>query len=513
MNLSRGARIVLSITAGILVALSAVVVVIVLRFQPTARGYVISTLERRYRGEVELGDFQISLFPVVRATGNNLVLRWAGRRDIPPMVVIRRFTVEAQFVGFFRSPRRIRKLTLEGLELHIPPKSVLPPVVQGQSSAYAPFVLEEIVANGTTLETFPADPKKQSLRFDIRQLDLHTIGRGLPMTFQAALENPKPPGLIHSTGRFGPWKPGDPGATAVSGQYTFSDADLSVFHGITGTLSSTGDYQGELDRIEVQGKTDTPNFALTTGDHPMHLATEFAATVDGTNGDTILHPVRATIGKSTFEVSGSIERSALETHKEIDLEAKAASAGLEDFLRLAIKGAKPPMTGRIAFQTQVRIPPGQTPVAERMQLDGAFTLNRVKFTSPEVQAKIAGLSHRAQGQPKDADTADVAADFEGYFHLKNGTLLLPQLRFEVPGAHVSLDGQYGLTSGAIDFTGTARLDSTISHMTTGWKRVLLTPIDPLFRRDGAGTVLPIRISGTRGSPSFQLDIARILHRR
>jgi hypothetical protein len=82
----------------------------------------------------------------------------------------------------------------------------------------------------------------------------------------------------------------------------------------------------------------------------------------------------------------------------------------------------------------------------------------------------------------------------------------------VPGAHVSLDGQYDLPSGRIDFTGTAKLDATISQMTTGWKHVLLKPVDPLFKRDGVGTVLPIRISGTRGSPSFQLDIGRVLKR-
>jgi hypothetical protein len=49
-------------------------------------------------------------------------------------------------------------------------------------------------------------------------------------------------------------------------------------------------------------------------------------------------------------------------------------------------------------------------------------------------------------------------------------------------------------------------------MTTGVKHVLLKPIDPLFRRDGAGAVLPIVISGTRGDPSFTLNIGRVLKR-
>jgi hypothetical protein len=383
------------------------------RFQPVARQYVISTLQECYKSEVELGNFQISLFPVVRATGDNLVLRWGGRKDLPPMIEIRRFTIEARFVGFFRYPRRIRKLTVEGLQLHLPPKSAQPQGAGNDSSSAVSFVLEEVVADGTTLQTLPSDPKKLPLTFDIRQLTLHTVGKGLPMTFHALLQNAKPPGLIHSDGQFGPWDSDEPGGTPVSGRYTFQDADLSVFKGIRGTLSSQGNYHGELDRIDVQGTTDVPDFQLTTGDRPLHLHTEFAATVDGTNGNTDLHPVHALLGKATFDAQGSIERNALEMHKEIDLQASAKGTPLEDFLRLAIKSPKPPMTGKIAFNTMVRIPPGETPVVRRMQLDGAFTLDGVRFTSSGVQAKIASLSHHAQGEPGDTDNNDVFAKFGG----------------------------------------------------------------------------------------------------
>jgi hypothetical protein len=148
-----------------------------------------------------------------------------------------------------------------------------------------------------------------------------------------------------------------------------------------------------------------------------------------------------------------------------------------------------------------------------MQLAGTFTLKDVRFSSPDVQQKIASLSHHAEGEPKETSTRGVTALFAGRFFLRNGVLALPRLKFEVPGAHVNLDGQYALRSGDIDFRGTARLDATISQMTTGLKHVLLVPLDPLFKRDGAGTVLPIRISGTRGSPSFKLDIGRVLTRQ
>jgi hypothetical protein len=128
-----------------------------------------------------------------------------------------------------------------------------------------------------------------------------------------------------------------------------------------------------------------------------------------------------------------------------------------------------------------------------------------------VQNKIAGLSHRAQGDPNDHDP-NVLADFKGAFHLHNGQLALPDLGFTLPGANVNLHGSYALRSGALNFEGVAKLDATVSQMTTGFKSKLLRPLDPLFRRDGAGTYLPIGISGTRGEPSFRLEIGKILRR-
>jgi hypothetical protein len=36
----------------------------------------------------------------------------------------------------------------------------------------------------------------------------------------------------------------------------------------------------------------------------------------------------------------------------------------------------------------------------------------------------------------------------------------------------------------------------------------LKAVDPFFKKDGAGTVLPIRITGTREHPSFGLEFRR-----
>lgn len=178
--------------------------------------------------------------------------------------------------------------------------------------------------------------------------------------------------------------------------------------------------------------------------------------------------MRAVLGRSVFEVSGAIEPGALERHKVIDLTAKTSDAQVEGFLRLAMK-SKPPMSGAIRFDTAVKIPPGESPVIERIQLRGTFGMGGVRFTSPDVESKIASLSHRAQGQPEDRDTTGVVADFAGQFRLANGLLTLPHFEFDVPGARVTLAGTYALTSGAIDFNGTAKLDAKVSQMTTGRK--------------------------------------------
>lgn len=514
----RWLRTALALACGVVLALGATAAFLAWRFQPMAREYFVSTLQKRYQSEVDLGQLEISLFPSVHATGENLVLWFNGRHDAPPMVQIRRFTLDAAFVSFFRTPRHIGRLRLEGLQIHLPPRpapaagsSAAQPGQHAATAAATAFILDEVIADGTNVEITPKDPTKQPLVFDLERLTLHTVGAGLPMAFEAELNNPKPPGLVRCEGRFGPWDAARPVDTPISGQYTLRDADLSVFRGIGGKLASDGQFTGQLDRMEVQGSTDVPDFTLNLSDRPVPLHTVFRATVDGTNGNTTLHPVRARLGHSEFVIAGAIDRGTLETRKTILLLASGAGGQLEDFLHLADRSATSPMTGSIRFDTKVKIPPGDTPVIDRLQLDGSFSLNGVRFTNEAVQQKIASLSHYGQGAASDRD-AQVTAAFEGAFHLLDGTLSLPDLRFTLPGANVSVQGKYELHSGALDFRGTAKLDATVSQMTTGIKSKLLKPLDPLFRRNGAGTVIPIVISGTRGQPSFRLDIGRVLQR-
>ncbi len=86
---------------------------------------------------------------------------------------------------------------------------------------------------------------------------------------------------------------------------------------------------------------------------------------------------------------------------------------------------------------------------------------------------------------------------------------LPAFDYTVPGAAIQLSGTYGLEGGALNFTGVAKLDAPISKMVGGWKGALLKPANRYFKKEGAGTEVPIHIEGTREEPKFGIDFDRM----
>jgi hypothetical protein len=191
------------------------------------------------------------------------------------------------------------------------------------------------------------------------------------------------------------------------------------------------------------------------------------------------------------------------------LDAASTNAKLEDLLRLALKSDKPPMTGVISFRTRIDIPPGAGVVADRLRLDGQFEISSARFAQLNVQKKVAALSRRGRGETEDQGPGSVASNFAGKFVLRNASMTFSDLTFGVPGASVHLDGTYALRGEGVDFRGTLRLQSKLSQTTRGWKSVLIKPLDPIFERGGAGTLLPIKITGTGSNPQFGLDMRHL----
>ncbi len=476
---------------------------------PMARRQMIAALEKEFDSKVEIGSLSVGFFPQPHGTVERLVLR---KRDadpsLPPMIRIRRAEARSTWPGLLGASKKVRLANLEGLEITLARgrEDDSPETGEDSGAGERPGLeVAEITADGTVLRILPKDPGKEPLVWDIYKLRLKSVGAERPLHFDAQLRNAKPPGLIETSGEFGPWNARAPRRTAVKGTYRFANADLGDFKGIAGKLFSTGKFDGVLERLEVRGTTDTPDFMVTSAGNPVDLKTEFSATVDGTSGDTLLHPVIATFGGTTVKTEGGVTGKPGEKGKTVRLNAVVQNGYLADVLKLGVK-KRPPMTGRISFRSLIEIPPGDRDIMQKLHLDGRFDIEAGKFTSAETQKKISGLSERAQGDPEGGGDADVLSNLRGRFRLKGGVITMNGLQFGVPGADIRLNGTYALEGGALDFRGTARTDAKVSQMTTGWKSFLLKALDPFFKKQQAGAVIPIHIGGTREDPSFGLRL-------
>jgi len=463
-------------------------------------------LKEDFASDVDLQDFRIKLFPRVGIEGQGLTLRYKGRTDLPPLIRIRSFSGATSLIGLLSRPVHIRNLRMEGLQITVPPA---PERHQGggaigvhESQKPKRFVIDNLVADGTALTVLPKTPEKEPLKWDIRRLTLSGAGPDSVMSFNATLRNAKPPGDIHAVGQFGPWQKDDVGGTPLSANYTFRDADLSVFRGIAGILSSQGNFHGALERIEVDGTTDVPNFTVKVSGNPVDLKTQFHAIVDGTDGNTWLQPVNAQFGRSSVVAQGSVA-GAKGSKKTVTLDVHVADARVEDMLRLGVKGGEPVMTGAIGFHAKLVIPPGDVDVVQKMKLAGGFEIQSAHFTKTNIQEKVNKLSHSAKGEPRAPETGMVASNFNGQFTLDRGTISFRGLAFDAPGIHVALTGDYGLQDEHLNFQGTAALQAKLSQTTTGFKSFLLKALDPFFEKKNAGAVVPFKITGTREHPSFR----------
>ncbi|HZU27908.1 MAG TPA: AsmA-like C-terminal region-containing protein [Bryobacteraceae bacterium] len=457
----------------------------------------------RFGSELHFQQLTVSLFPHVAVNARGVVFRQHARTDVPPLFAIDRVSVEAGFRGLIGPYRRARRMVFEGLRITIPPKDPNTP----HASLPKPhtgdrFIADEMIADNTLLTILPSKPGKEPLVFDIYKLSLRPGGQAA-MHYKAQLRNARPPGLIDAEGDFGPWYNEDPGHTKLNGRYTFSHADLAVFKGISGFLSSTGQFDGILATIHASGTTDTPDFALRSGGHPVHLTTQFDAVINGTDGETLLQPVTARFRRTAIVCRGGIVQEHGDKQKTVDLQGTVSDGRLEDILWLATK-SKLPMTGALSFDSKIVIPPGDVDVEKKLQLAGRATVHDMRFTSANIQTKLNELSDRARGEPAAAHDQNVASDLKARFTMNNGVIDFPGLSFTVPGASITLSGHYSMLDESLDFAGHARTQATLSQMTTGLKHILLKAADPFFEKDGAGAVLPVHITGTREHPSFGL---------
>ncbi len=488
------------------------------------REQLITAVSDRFAARVGVDTAEVKILPRPAISGTRLRLHLRDAdADMPPLVSVNAFEASAPLTGLVGPNVQLGNVSLVGTDIRIPPGGLKQSVASldldlpGADSREkrSSFVIDEIVSRDARLEIATRKANKLPRVFEIHDLVMRGFGLPEGARFQAGVTNAIPRGRVETTGVFGPWSTEDPTLTPIRGEYSFRNADLDDIKGINGTLSSVGQYRGTLERIEVDGQTETPDFSIDIANQAVPLVTRFKAIVDGTNGDTWLDRVDAKLGQSNIVASGAVVRDRDVKGRHVALDIKISEARIEDVLRLAVKAAKAPMTGRMDLTTTFLLPAGQQDVIDRLNLNGQFRLAQARFTNIDIQRRIEALSLRARGKEDAQPTGDgssVVSNLRGKFVMRGAKLDFKELTFSIPGAVVQLAGIYDMRGESLDFKGELLVEASLADMTSGFKAFLARLAQPFFRRPGGGSKFPIKIVGPRDKPEFGLDMGRVFKR-
>jgi len=492
-----------------------VAILILVRNWPFSRTSVTKELEAASQSKVQFADFHASYFPRPGCVLGKVVFQHNPAPGSPPLMTVERLKIEGSFSGLFT--KQVKRVRAEGLRILVPPRGA---GEEFQTPKRSPFVIDELAADGAIVQIGSKNPDHLPLNFSFHTFSLENVGGRGPATFHAMFSNPQPPGDISASGKFGPWNEDDIGKTALSGEYSFQHADLGVFHGIAGLLSSSGTFSGVLRHIEADGLTDTPAFMVTSSSHPVHLETRFHAVINGENGDTFLQNVDATFLKTAVWSSGSVAHQSGQSGKTASIAIVARAGRIQDLLLLFTRSNRAPMSGVVNFRADVTLRPGKEEFLKKVELLGDFGVDAGSFTKSNTQEAVNHLSAGALGEKdrKDKDQSgsesegrednrdNVLSNLKGHVVLKDGMARLSNLSFSVPGALARMQGTYNLITEKVDLRGTLKTESEPSGSTSGMKAVMLKVLEPFFRKKKIGYELPVKINGTYGNPSFGLDV-------
>jgi hypothetical protein len=509
---TRGARrrwlMIFSVTAVVCV----IAVVIVARYFPFSEKTVSESLLESFPGDLQFGRFQVVYFPHPGCVVEGVTFRLkSSASQVPPLITIQKLTIQGSYLNFLVRPHYLPRILLDGLRVYVPLPGEVGNSIAGQ--AVSEITIGEVFAHDAVLEVTRSDGKSP-LEFDVRNLSLGSVSAKSGMSYRVAMHNPEPPGEIQSTGRIGPFPTGDLKSTPASGAYSFDHADLSVFNGIAGLLSSKGNFSGTLGNLHVQGDTDIPNFEVVHSKHALPLSTRFVVSVDATNGDVAINNLNATRGHTSIAVNGTVTHKDGWHGKFTTLDFAVRDGRIEDILPIFVTGRNhpSPLAGQTTLEAHVTVPPAGKPFLEELALDGDFDIGNGRLQKTKTKEKVDQFSVSAQGQrksdsdkgPPDDPPADVTAQLSGHVVLRNAVATM-SVAFGIPGADAHMRGTFNVINKKLDFHGTVRTDATLAQQTSGIKSVFAKVLDPLFKKK-RGTVVPVVMDGTYRDPHFGLDL-------
>ena len=474
-------------------------------------------LEQVLASRITISAYHRTYFPHPGFVAKGLTLRRNSAPDLPPVGSTEDLIVQGSWVDLLLFRRQVRLVDIKGLHVVIPPvgsRAMREDFPAGSSEDFAgpETAVETLVIHEGVLDIMRINGGRYT--YPIRRLVMRNLQQGHAVPYVVDMQNAFPGGRIQASGSFGPLNPKNLGATPASGKFTFTDVHLDQIGELHGVLSSEGHFSGALVAIEAYATASTSDLAVSTGE-PAPVNGWVQCTVNALNGNVALHRIEAKTEETTVEAAGTV-MGPPNIPKATDLDLTVTKGRAQDLLRPFLH-SRPPVAGAVALKAHAHLAPKRDGAAflERLSMDGGFVLPRERVTDPAKEQTLTSFSERAQGlkapksdpEPAEGDpAADVLSRLEGQVKVRNGVISTERLTFSMPGASADLKGTYDLRNGAVHLLGELKMESDISHVTTGFKSLLLKPLSPFFKRHHAGAVIPVAVTGGSGDYKVSQDL-------
>jgi hypothetical protein len=467
-------------------------------------------LEDALASQLEITSYHRTYFPNPGFVATGLTLRRKSAPNLPPLGHAQMMAVQGRWSDLLLLRRRVQTVEITGLHIVVPPmgsqanRENFPP---GSSSDFAgpDTAIEMFKIHNSILEIMENNGKR--LIFPVRELAFAHFEKDKVMNYTLDMQNAIPSGRIQSRGAFGPLNAKQMAITPVSGTFTFTQVNLHDVGDISGTLSAKGQFRGQLGALEAQADSLTPNFAVDGG-RPTPVAGSIECTVNGTNGEVSMHNIELRTGQTTIHAIGSVQGSPKATNIDIDVNRGRAQDVMRPFMRKEV-----PITGTVWLRSHAFLEPEANGggFLHRLHLSGVFDVPAERVTDRKTEKSLTDFSHRAEGT-KDPDsdetsaTADTLSSLKGPAQIQDGVASSKHLAFQIPGARADLTGTFNFHNKVVHLVGNLRMDTDISHTTTGFKSFLLKPLAPFFKKKHAGALVPIAVTGNPGHYQVTQDL-------
>jgi hypothetical protein len=499
-------RWVLCLSAAVL-GLAAIVAYFAAEHWPYSYRNVKPLLQGVFSSTVDIDHFHRTYFPHPGFIATGLALRRNSAPNLPPVGAAKELLIESRWTDMLLLRKEVRLVRVVGLHVVIPPVGSkanhedFPP--GGSADFRGPTMsVDRMEIKDSLLDIMRTNGERYS--FPIHEIIMEHLLRDHAVSFVVDMRNARPNGRIQAKGSFGPIVPRNLGATQISGSYVFSKGDLAEIGVLHGSLYAKGNFSGQLSSVHADGAGEVSGFAVGDG-QPITVQANGWSTLSGLTGDVVLNRLYVQTGQTVLSAQGSIAGSPALTTLELNVVNGRAQDVLRPFLHHGV-----PMTGKVQLKSTAHVAPAQPgkTFVQRLTMEGNFTVQDGLVTDAKTEKSLTSFSGREQRpdaskKEAEADASDTAADvissLSATAEIRDGVLSSREILFSIPGANADMMGTFDLRLGAVHMLGDLRMERSISHAVTGFKSILLKPLDPFFRHRHAGAVVPIAITGVPGS--------------